>query len=140
MNDFEVGNKKFKLGKLSAFEQFHVVRRLGPVLAELAPALKELSEMKQGDLDKDQFALLAPILKGIGELSDKDSDFVLLRLLSCVEIYQSEFGVWAKIARGDTLMIPDLDLPIMLQVAGRAFAFNMSGFFSGPPLGSPAAG
>lgn len=139
-NGFVIGSKKFKVGKLSAFKQFHIVRRLAPLLSEMAPVLKKISSMGQEELQQDQFALLEPVLKGIGELSDKDADFVLLGLLSCVEIYQDQFNTWARVVNGDMLMIPDLDLPTMLQAAGRAFAFNMAGFFSESPQGSPAAG
>ena len=53
-------------------------------------------------------------------------------LLSSVEIKQSA-GNWARIARDENLMIQDLDLGTMLQAAGRAFAYNLAGFFAIAP-------
>jgi hypothetical protein len=82
----------------------------------------------------DQFAVVAqPFMESLSKLSDADADYVLFRLLSSVEVYQEEFKTWAKIATDTGLMMENIDLPILLQAAGRAFMFNLSGFFSSLP-------
>ena len=134
-NSFQINGISFKISKLNAFKQFHIVRRLAPILGEMVPVLQKLSS---SSLQSDQLALLEPIMKGLGSLSDADSDKVLLGLLSCVEMKQAT-GNWAMLVRNDQLMFGDLELPVMLQAAGRAFAFNMAGFFSGLQPASPEA-
>lgn len=136
--DFTVGGREFKLSKLDAFKQFHIVRRMGPLLADLLPALKSAGQLKQIDgmseSEKlEQFAqFAAPFMKGLSKLSDSDADLVLFGLLSCAEMKQATGG-WAKVATPSMLMIQDLELPALMTIAGRAFMFNLSGFFSALP-------
>lgn len=129
--DFEIGGKKFKLLKIDTFKQFHVVRRIAPILAELLPAMKDGPAAKGTDLDKVA-AFVSPIMNGLSKLSDADADFVLINLLSAVEVQQSA-GNWAKVAQGGMLMIQDFELPVLLQIAGQSFMFNLSGFFGALP-------
>ena len=58
---------------------------------------------------------------------------MLLGLLSSVEVKQMPAGNWARIAREDMIMMQDLELPVLLQAAGRAFAYNLAGFFAIAP-------
>lgn len=132
--DFEIGTRKFKLNKMDAFKQFHIVRRIGPILADLLPALKDIKKVSEGEnseSDKlDQFARIAtPLMTGLSKLSDEDSNKVLFGLLSSVEVQQG-MGNWAKISTDTALMMNDLELPVLLQAAGKAFMFNLSGFFA----------
>ncbi len=134
-NSFEIGGKKFKLNKIDAFKQFHIVRRIGPLLSDLIPAMKSAQGVKNLDnLSEserlDQIAGFAgPIMTGLSKLSDKDADFVLFGLLASVEV-QQQAGNWAKIAVDGMMMVQDFELPILLNIAGRAFMFNIAGFFN----------
>ncbi len=136
--DFEIGGKKFKLCKIDPFKQFHIVRRIGPILSDLLPAMKDAKRM-MGSIDDlpedkkfDEIAKFAgPMMTGISKLTDKDADLVLYGLLSAVEI-QQEAGNWARVANGEMLMIQNLELPELMQLAGRAFMFNLKGFFREP--------
>ncbi len=137
--DFTIGSREFKLSKINALLQYHLIRRLSPILSDLMPAMKEMSKIqdKKELTEEDQFDLMAkfaePVLSGFSKLSDVDSEKVLIGLLTAVEIKQSEHGNWAKISNGTQIMFMDLELPILLQAAGRAFMFNMKGFFSDLP-------
>lgn len=142
--DFQAGGREFKLSKIDAFKQFHIVRRLGPILGDIIPIAKKIAGTKAtSQSDEEQFETIAelvkPIMQGLSKLSDDDANKVLLGLLSAVEVKQSA-GNWARISRDENLMIQDLELPVMLQAAGRAFAYNLSGFFSIAPQVSSHAG
>lgn len=135
MNEFEIGGRQFQVRKIDAFKQFHIVRRIGPILADLLPAMQAVGKVQKSDLTEegklDELAkLAAPLMTGLAKLSDSDADYVLYGLLAAVEMKQMPVGNWAKIHNGSMLMIQDLDLPTMLQAAGRAFMFNLSGFFA----------
>lgn len=136
--DFEFGGKKFKLSKINAFKQFHIVRRIGPILSDLVPVLSGANALKNPDKLSEEEKLTAiakfatPIMQGLSKLSDADAETVLFGLLEAVEMQQAA-GNWAKVASGSMLMIQDLELPVMLQLAGRAFMHNLSGFFSALP-------
>src|SRR5665213_171040 len=94
--DFEIAGKKFKISKINAFMQFHIVRRIAPLLSELLPALTVIQKSAQAmssmsESDKlDEFAKIAsPILMGLSQLSDENADKVLFGLLSSVEMQQA---------------------------------------------------
>ncbi len=134
--DFELGGKKFKLNKIDAFKQFHIVRRLAPILADLIPAMKNMAATAKNMASASEsekfeaFAEIAtPLLNGLSKLSDTDANLVLHGLLASVGMSQQPAG-WAKISNGEMLMFADMELPILLQLAGRAFSFNMSAFFA----------
>lgn len=141
---FEIGNKKFKLSKIHAFKQFHIVRRLSPVLADLLPGIKSVAKSKPDakmseEEQLDQMAkLVGPFMTGISKLSEADADKVLYGLLSGVEM-QQESGNWAFIANDAGLMFDNLELPVLLQAAGRSFMYNMAGFFAVLPQASRGA-
>lgn len=135
-NKFSIGGKEFSLSKLDAFKQFHIVRRVGPILTQLLPHLNALSKLKEDPSDPDKLAQLAalatPILDGLSKLSDADADYVLHNLLASVQVKQAH-GNWATIYANGGMMINDLELPVLMQCAGRAFAYNLAGFFAALP-------
>lgn len=136
--DFSFGGRNFKLNKIDAFKQFHIVRRIGPILSDLLPALKDakklqnLSTISEEEKFDEMAKIASPIMTGLSKLSDADSELVLFGLLQSVEIQQTA-GNWAKISNGSMLLIQDLELPMLLQLAGRAFMYNLTSFFSGLP-------
>jgi hypothetical protein len=139
--EFSIGEHTFQLNKLNAFKQFHVVRRIAPILGklgnvlpELAKAAKKVSAEQSVDQKIEEMAkFVEPIMNGLSSLSDADSEFVLLGLLSSVEVHQKQFNNWAKMATDKGLMFENFELPILLQCAGRAFMYNLSGFFASLP-------
>lgn len=137
-NSFDFGGRKFKLNKIDALKQFHIVRRIGPILTDLLPVMKGITQASNSEEQPIESQLenagkfLGPIMNGLSKLSDSDSELVLHGLLHSVEVQQAA-GNWAKISTGSMLMIQDMELPVLLQIAGRAFMFNLSGFFAGLP-------
>lgn len=136
--DFSIGNLEFKLNKMDAFKQFHVVRRMGPILSDLLPSLKDMAASSKKEMNEEEkldqiTKFVSPIMNGLSKLSDEDANKVLLGLLSCVEMKQVQTGNWARVASDSNLMFSNLELPILLQAAGRAFMFNLSGFFAALP-------
>ena len=136
--EFQIGERKFKLNKIDAMKQFHIVRRIAPILQELVPAMGTIAKSKVEDLsEEDKLAefskIVGPVMNGLARLSDDDSNFVLYRLLSSVEILQPQFNSWTYIATEAGIKMQDLELPEILQIAGKAFMYNLSNFFSSLP-------
>lgn len=138
--DAEIRGRKFRFGKIDALKQFHVARRISPILTDAMPAMKQMKALEGAGFDKlsndeklDKVtAVMAPFISGMAKLDDKDAELVLFTLLSCTEVYQDQFKTWAKVANDKMIMMQDLDLPTLLQAAGRSFMHNLSGFFSEP--------
>lgn len=134
-NSFSLRGKEFKLNKIDAMKQFHIARRLGPVLVDLIPALKDFRDVeKLSDNEKLEAIgkFMTPIMQGMSKLSDDEAEFVLYNLLSSVEFQQGS-GNWARMSNGAVLMFQDFELPMLFQLAGKAFQFNLSGFTSALP-------
>lgn len=131
--DFEIGGRKYKLNKLDAFKQFKIVRRLAPIIGDLIPVAQKMGKLSEEQLKEDQFEMFGPIMNGIAKLSDEDSNVVLLGLCSSVEVQQMPIGNWARVSTETLLLMQDLELPVLLQIAGKAFMYNISGFFAALP-------
>jgi hypothetical protein len=138
--DFSIGSRHFKLHKIDTIKQFHIVRRIAPILSEMLPAMKDAAAKKVQDVESlpedeklDMVAKFAsPTMNGLSRLSDSDSELVLFGLLNAVEIQQAS-GNWIRVAQPTMLMVQDLELGLLMQIAGRAFFYNLSGFFVALP-------
>lgn len=122
--DIELDGHSYQLGKIDARSQFHIVRRLAPILGEIGPAL-------QGG--KDGFTALPLIAEAISKLSDVDADYCIFGLLKTVKRKQQGGLGWGPVATDGTLMYSDITMKIMLKLAWESLSFNMSGFFAGLP-------
>jgi tail assembly chaperone len=136
--EFEVNGKKFQLSKIDPFKQFAIVRRLAPILGDIIPIAQKLglkkdsSEVAKSEEQtlKEIGMLAQPIMNGLSKLSDDDANMVLLGLCSAVALWQPVHNCWGQVSNGKQLMFQDLELPELLQIAGRAFTFNLTGFFN----------
>jgi hypothetical protein len=124
--EFEIKGQTYKATKMDARAQFHIVRRLAPVLGELAPAAA--SGKVQG-LDA-----LPPLANAIAKLTDADADYCLFGLLAVISRKQPQGMGWSPVCTTNLMMYDDIDMVVMLQLAWKALEFNMSGFFAALPL------
>lgn len=138
MNELEINGQKYKFAKIDALKQFHIVRRLAPIIGELLSAVGPSFKEGQAVLnDEEQFTkALGPIAGAIGKLSDEEANYVLFSLLGSVQRHQAGGG-WANIvATGHhTLMFQDIELKAMFQLAVKAFSVNLGGFIDALPSG-----
>ena len=123
--DFEIAGQQYRSGKMDAFRQFHVSRRIAPVLSGLAAGAAGLSGAEP---DQEFAAFLQPLVTGIASMSDADCDYVLHACLGVVKRQQG--NAWAPIfiAQGNSLMFDDIDLSVMLQIASRVIQDNLGNF------------
>jgi hypothetical protein len=131
---FELEGRKYQLSKIDAMKQYHIVRKIGPLLADLVSSMKDVVALKADGLTESQkleeiAKVASPIMNGLSKLSDADSEYVLFRLLAAVEVEQPQFRTWAKVAVENGIMMQDLELPTLLQLAGKSLAYNLSSFF-----------
>ncbi len=118
MNEFEVDGHTYRSKKMAARTQFHVMRRMAPILAPL-------QAVASGDMNGSLVALA----EAIGSLSDEASDYVLDRCLEVVERKQGEAG-WAKVKLdGGPSMFADIDLMALLQIAANVLRDNYAALF-----------
>ena len=126
----EINGQSYRIGRLDAKKQFHVARRLAPLLAGLGGALK-------GEA-KGFAEMVSPIAEALAKMSDEDSDYVIDTCLAVVARQQG--SDWAGVmARNGGLMFQDIDLPAMLRLAVAVIQHNLGSFFPGGPSTLTAA-
>lgn len=122
MNDIvEVGGQKYRIGRIDARKQFHVARRLAPLLAG----------MSAGGQGEGFAAFIGPLTDALSGMSDEDVDYVLDVCLGVCQRIQSNGQGALVIARGGSLMFEDMDMGQMIQLAVKVIQQNLGGFFPG---------
>lgn len=122
--DITINDKNYRIGRLDARRQFHVVRRLAPIIG----GLTDLERCKD-----DPLAALEPLADAIASMRDQDADYVLNTCLAAVERRQPTGG-WAKLmTTGGDLMFQDLDMAAMLRLVWAVLQENLQGFFDALP-------
>lgn len=138
MITFEVSGKNYSADKLDAMRQFHIVRRLAPVVAGLLPAGVALKDMVSF-LEKDVSSVLPSMADALARLKDEDAEFVLYGLLSVVKQEQANGLGWAPVAKGNSLMFQDITMPNLMKIAFKAGQHNFQDFLSALPQASTGA-
>lgn len=136
-NEFEVSGAKYRAGRLNAFQQFHVVRRLGAIAGALGAVVASVKGGASVDAD-DALSLVDPVLRIIGQMSDADTDYVLRVCLGVVQ-RQNTGGAWSQVMTGSQLLFEDIDLPSMMQIVWRVLEPYVAGFISAAPQTSGEA-
>jgi len=136
MTQFEIDCQQYRADKLSAFQQFHVARRISPLIPPLISAFREIA--RSGSLSSDSPALpavLQSLADGFAQLSDESAEFVISTCLGVVRKQQGDSWVviWnasAKRAAFDELNDLSKLLPIVLRVIQDNLAPFMSGLLT----------
>lgn len=120
--EFQVGDHTYVAGKMNAKQQFHVARRILPVLAGAG---------KDGDvMDKIRGAAYA-----LSEASDADADYVIDHCLAVVKRKMENGKGYTQIISAGRLMFEDMTMLEMLQIAGEVLVFNLGNFSDALPKG-----
>jgi hypothetical protein len=139
---FEVNGVKYASTKLNAFQQFHVLRKLGPVIAKLGPSFLMAAPQVVTHADGsttttptnifDDMTKMAPALEALSEMSESDCDFVLHRCLAVTKRFQ-EPNHWVNIWHDQVkrLQFEDIDLATMMQITIHVLGESLAGFSPG---------
>lgn len=129
--EIEIEGNLYRVGRLNAFKQFHVVRRLAPALFALGEVGSNPKNLQD---DISALAAMGPVAEAVSKLSDADSEYVLNTcLLVCKR--QAEGGVWApvKVQGAVNLQFDDIKLPTMMRLVFETIKENLGNFFPVPP-------
>jgi hypothetical protein len=135
MITIKVDGHEYRIGKLNAIKQFHVARKVAPVLALMGVTAHQLSQgIGEGGLD-DFMPLLAPITDVVSRMSTEDADFVLFECLGAVEraivLGPSETKHQRVTTMDRQLVFQDMEMPTMLRLVVEVIKDNLGGFLKG---------
>lgn len=129
--EFIINGFQYRAGKLSAFEQLHVSRKIAPIIPTLVPLFVEIAQSSNWQKDIGKLApLLQPFADGLANLSDADSEYILATCMGTVQRLQGDnwTPVWSKSAG---CMFDDIDLGIMIQIAMKVIQDSLAPFIRG---------
>lgn len=157
MKTLEVNGAIYRTRMLDAFTQFHVGRRLAPLLAvsgasagglirsqaeQAAATGKPLDDIMNAETFMPLLPLMAEVLS---RMPEDDCNYVLKHCLQVVDRQVSE-GAWQCLSTPDgQLMYQDLQMPTMVRLVWEVVQDNLGGFLKGlgveasspSPSGSP---
>ena len=141
---------QYQAKKMPPRQQFHVMRRLTPLLTAAGPLLLDLldSEKPKDEVLTNIAGVLGPISVMLAGMRDDDLDYVLDACMLVIERLDVD-NRWHPIAiagpRGVQRMYQDIDAVMELRLTAEALKVNLSGFFGqlsdevASPLSSPGA-
>lgn len=143
--EIELNGQMYSIGRLSAKQQFHVSRRIAPVIPPMIPAFLKLAEklkdVKDEDGEAGVKALLAgdladmggalqPFADAIAALKDADADYVIDTCLTVVQRRQNTG--WARVMSQDkVLMFQEMDMAVILPLVVQVIVVNLGPFIQG---------
>ncbi|MDQ8033240.1 MAG: hypothetical protein REJ50_14600 [Bordetella sp.] len=133
MNEIELSGNRYSIGKLSAKQQFHLSRRIAPIIPPLIPVYQRLAR-SGASLAEDGQALsemLQPFMDSLASMADADADQVFDLCLSVVQRHQG--ASWANVwnAQHGVCLFQDMDLGVVLPLVVRVITANLGPFMLG---------
>lgn len=155
MTEITIGEHELMLGHMPPRKQFHVARRLAPLMSSFIEQL-DLAKLKEAPAPSDEkpgdteiptpkptildSLKIGPIMDALSDMKDEDCDYVLDACLSVVKVKQG--SGYSPLMRNGQMMFQSITLLQMLQITAEVVMQDLSGFM--PGVGStsaaPAAG
>jgi len=132
VSEVTVKGRTYRTGRLNAWKQFHIARRLAPLLSGLATAIIDgkMSLEDGKDLTPAQLtAMVGPVSEALSKMAEADADYVIDACLSVAQRKQ-EGDSWAPVkGRGGAIQFDDMDMGDLVQITVETVAENLGGFF-----------
>lgn len=138
MAEFTVNGQSYRTAKIDAMRQFHLSRKIAPIIPALIPVFTKLSESKKEEAAKPlsndiagMAHLFEPFAEAIAEMSDEVAEYVMGTCLSVVQRQQGT--TWAPIwnERQKVCMFDDIDAGVMVQLAAYVVRESLGPFLAG---------
>ena len=130
-NEVTVGDFHYLIGQMPAKKQWHVLRRLLPLLTTSSSALEQgVKAIRDNSKTiEDLFNAIVPVGKALRELSDEDSDYVMDHCLACCR-RKTAGERWVPIVQGSDILFEDISLAQRMELVYHVLMENYSSFFT----------
>lgn len=135
--EFEFGGEAYRIGVINAEEQFHIFRRLAPMVATMGVEMLRLLSRQQdtAEMSKtDWMVTVAPVIGEMARMPQEDVDYVIKHSLKVVR--RRDGDMWAPLLNASgSLMYQNLSMPAMLRLIFEVLRHNLDDFFPEPQDG-----
>lgn len=137
MAEFSVNGQNYRSARIDAMRQFHLSRKLAPIIPTLIPVFLQLAEAAKTSgkpLSSDMSSLsglLEPFAEGIASMSDEHAEYILGTCMSVVQRQQGAawMSVWNSGQK--VCMFDDIDAGAMIQIGFQVIRESLGPFISG---------
>lgn len=138
MEQITVSGHDYSIGRLSALDQFHVSRKIAPIIPNIMPIITEVAK---GDLGKtieaieqdggDDFDLeglgplaqaITPLMEAFAQMPEDDVNYIVHKCLSVVKRGS------AVVCRNNTIMFDDMDMGQIFPLVTAVIRINLGNF------------
>lgn len=136
LKEEDINGHRYAIGKMDAFQQFHVSRKLAPILAPLVAVLQLRAT---GDKNAFLAMTMGPFASILANMPNDDWDFILNTCLSVTQRKSPE-GIWQRVQvqGGSGIMFDDMGLEEIVGLTLSTIQENLGDFFLIGPQDSPA--
>ena len=133
MLDFIINNIEYRVEKLDAKTQFHLSRKIAPLLPKLLPVFVSISQKDKesilsGNIE-ELCSVLQPFTDSLAEIPDEQASFIYD---TCLQNVMRKTGKdYAKVVSGNSSMFHDIDLDVTIQIVIKVIWYNLGSFISG---------
>ncbi|MCG7221219.1 MULTISPECIES: phage tail assembly chaperone [Acinetobacter] len=134
-----IGEHDYTIGRLNALDQFHVSRKIAPIVPTLMPIISEVAKadldaiidsIKEGNNDDlDDLEPLAqalePLMDAFSKMPEEDVNYIIHKCLSVVKRGSS------VVCRGQSIMFDDLDMVQILPLVVAVIRVSLGNFIQG---------
>lgn len=129
----KINEHEYRIGKINAIQQFHVSRRLAPLLGAMGVSLNRLAAGAKGTIE-DFAPVIAPATEMLAKMTDEESNYIIFTCLGCVQrvIDGRTQSVAAALSSGSpALMFEDMDMLVLIQLVVSVLKENLGPFLQG---------
>lgn len=130
----KINDINYDIGRISPLKQFHLVRRLMPLLAKSTDGIMALQAGKP-QAPTDFARMLAPMVDELARMPDEEAEYIIFTCLSVVRRDTGGSGFAPVLTSDNALMYQDMSMEVMLKLVVEVVKVNLAGFFAG--LGGP---
>jgi hypothetical protein len=128
--EFESDGHQYRISKLSALQQFHLSRKIAPLIPPLIPVFLQFSQE-----EKDAGAivnLLQPFADGLAAMPDDAAESVLMVCMSALKRKADVGDLFVPVWNGRVAMFADLnDVSKVFPLAMRVIQDSLGPFIQG---------
>ncbi len=124
-SEFEFGGKTYLIGKLNCEDQFHVLRRVMPLISPILLSLKQA----QAGIAVSKIAMMMVMSDDMAKIPDEQLNYVIHKCLAVVEVQTD--GKPLKLIVNGRSMFGEMDMPTMLQIVWAVLMEHFRPFLSG---------
>lgn len=143
MKEITVGEHTYSIGKLDALKQFHVARRLVPVLAAFTKIGESSGAFEKRNTEdtptedgseaeapkRMSVGALLPIAEALSKMSDEETEYIIYTCLSVVQ--RQDSGSLQRVMIQGKFVYEDIKMPDMIKLTSETIMANMGDFFAG---------